>query len=590
LQLSICGLVFKVERIRLVTPRAQAVAVYRAKAVPFVERNRLNQLRGRLQLDASKAEPAGVSQRAIHELLSDAPAAGFAQQVHLAKLAHAVSFRVQSEGSDDPSVLSLDNLEDTSSLDVARLDIIEVGVYAARIFGEAVLDKDRRDDLPNPLGVGIGSSANPHTRDSNLMRDSCHLHKAAAATVDPQSAHAGMGAPATPSFRHDCPKRYPLHRGFVAAWQPDSNIGRVECTIGCPLHGARCVDNAGMAFEWKTMTTILGIETSCDETSAAVVVDGCRVLSNIVASQVDLHRKYGGVVPEIASRAHIERLDAVILEAMEVAGSSRDDIDAIAVTNRPGLVGALIIGVTAAKTLSWAWQKPLVSVNHIEAHACSPAIELDQPPWPAVGLIVSGGHTTLYRIESPTLIERLGATTDDAAGEAFDKVATILGLDYPGGPEIERISRDGNPRAVNFPRTMLGPESLDFSFSGIKTAVLYHVHGHGRTTGGLEKLSAGQIADIAASFQQAIVDVLVRKTMLAVKQTGVRTVVLGGGVAANSALRSSLAEECRKRSLTFHAAKTIYCTDNAAMIAARGYHLFASGETATLDLDAYASG
>ena len=282
------------------------------------------------------------------------------------------------------------------------------------------------------------------------------------------------------------------------------------------------------------MTTILGIETSCDETSAAVVVDGANVRSNIVASQVDLHRKYGGVVPEIASRAHIERLDAVIEEGMSEARITGDDLDAIAVTNRPGLVGALLIGVTAAKTLSWAWGKPLVAVNHIEAHACSPAIELDESPWPAVGLIVSGGHTSLFRIEGPTSIDRIGATTDDAAGEAFDKVASILGLSYPGGPEIERLARDGNPKAVDFPRTMLAPDSLDFSFSGIKTAVLYHVHGHGKTSGGLEKLSQSQLADIASSFQQAVIDVLIRKAMLAVKQTRLSTVVLGGGVAAGA--------------------------------------------------------
>ncbi len=338
------------------------------------------------------------------------------------------------------------------------------------------------------------------------------------------------------------------------------------------------------------MTTILGIETSCDETAAAVVVDGKDVRSNIVASQVDLHRKYGGVVPEIASRAHIERLDAVIEEAFDAAGCSHGHIDAIAVTNRPGLVGALLIGVTAAKTLSWVWGKPLVAVDHIEAHACSPAMGLDQPPWPAVGLIVSGGHTSLFRIDQPTSITLLGATTDDAAGEAFDKVAAILGLSYPGGPEIERIAQNGDPMAVDFPRTMLAPNSLDFSFSGIKTAVLYHVHGQGRTTGGLEKLSPQDIADIAASFQRAVIDVLVRKTMLAICQTGLPTVVLGGGVAANRVLRSALATACSERDLDFHAAKMAYCTDNAAMIAALGYHLLVSGDVAGLDLDAYATG
>jgi N6-L-threonylcarbamoyladenine synthase len=350
------------------------------------------------------------------------------------------------------------------------------------------------------------------------------------------------------------------------------------------------------------VTTVLGIETSCDETSAAVVVDGVDVRSNIVASQVELHAKYGGVVPEIASRAHIERLDSVIEEAMAVAKVTKDDIDAIAVTNRPGLVGALLIGVTAAKTLSWAWGKPLIAVDHIRAHAYSPAIGLDpeltiaarltgraSDVWPAVGLIVSGGHTSLFLIHAPTSIERLGATTDDAAGEAFDKVATILGLGYPGGPLIEKVARDGNPRAIDFPRTMLSADSLDFSFSGIKTAVLYHVHGHGRVRGGLEKLSARDIADIAASFQQAVIDVLVRKTMLAVARTGVRTVALGGGVAANKALRSALETACTERRLRFHAAKMAYCTDNAAMIAALGYHQLQAGDVAGLDLDAYAS-
>ena len=335
------------------------------------------------------------------------------------------------------------------------------------------------------------------------------------------------------------------------------------------------------------MTTVLGIETSCDETSAAVVVDGKDVRSNVIASQVDLHRKYGGVVPEIASRAHIERLDSVIEEALSVAGCTQRAVEVIAVTNRPGLVGALLIGVTAAKTLAWAWGKPLVGVDHIQAHACSPSIELDEPPWPAIGLIASGGHTSLYRIDHPTCITRLGATTDDAAGEAFDKVAAILGLSYPGGPEIEKTARKGDPTAIAFPRTMLGRDSLDFSFSGIKTAVLYHVHGHGQTSGGLEKLTAKDLADIAASFQQAVIDVLVRKTMLAVAQTGLGTVVLGGGVAANSTLRQALSAACEERNLAFHAAKPTYCTDNAAMIAALSYHQFKDGDLAGLDLDAY---
>lgn len=335
------------------------------------------------------------------------------------------------------------------------------------------------------------------------------------------------------------------------------------------------------------MTTLLGIETSCDETSVAVVDDGVSVRSNVVASQIDLHKKYGGVVPEIASRAHIERLDALIEEALSMAQCEWKNIDAIAVTNRPGLVGALLIGVTAAKTLSWACNKPLISVDHIRAHAYSAAIGMEHAPWPAIGLIVSGGHTSLFRIKHPTLIERLGATTDDAAGEAFDKVATILGLSYPGGPEIEKIAKEGNPNAIEFPRTMLSVDSLDFSFSGIKTSVLYHVHGHGKTSGGLEKLSNSNIADIAASFQQAVVDVLLRKTMLAVAQTGLNTIVLGGGVAANSYLRNSLEKECGRRKIAFYAAKMEYCTDNAAMIAALGYHQFLCDDFADLKLDAF---
>lgn len=342
------------------------------------------------------------------------------------------------------------------------------------------------------------------------------------------------------------------------------------------------------------MTTILGIETSCDETAAAIVVDGVDVRSNIIASQADLHRKFGGVVPEIASRAHIERLDTVIREALERAEVAPTDLDGIAVTHGPGLVGALLIGLTAAKTLSWVWNKPLVGVDHIQAHAYSPAIGMSDPPWPAIGLIVSGGHTSLFHIRGPRLVECLGATTDDAAGEAFDKVATILGLSYPGGPAIEHAARNGDPQAVKFPRTMLGRDSLDFSFSGIKTAVLYHVHGPGATAGGLERLSEDQISDIAASFQQAVVDVLIAKTMLAVAQAGATTgepvpvVVLGGGVAANATLRTALAGACRLRNLAFHAAPMALCTDNAAMIAALGFHHFKAGDWAKPDLDAYA--
>jgi N6-L-threonylcarbamoyladenine synthase len=331
--------------------------------------------------------------------------------------------------------------------------------------------------------------------------------------------------------------------------------------------------------------TVLGIETSCDETAAAVVVDGTDVRGNVVASQIDLHRKYGGVVPEIASRAHIECFHNVIAEALETARCVPADLDAIAVTTRPGLVGSLLIGATAAKTLSWAWGKPLIAVDHVLAHAVSPALAGCGYPWPAVALIVSGGHSSLYRVDDFHTIERIGATLDDAAGEAFDKVAMMLGLAYPGGPEIQRVAAGGNDRAFDFPRTMLGPDSLDFSFSGVKTAVLYAIHGHGKTTGGLEGMTPQRLADIAASFQRAVVDVLVAKTLRAVARTGAARVVIGGGVAANKALREALTAACADRKLDFIAAPMRYCVDNGAMIAALGYHQFLRGETATLAAD-----
>lgn len=341
--------------------------------------------------------------------------------------------------------------------------------------------------------------------------------------------------------------------------------------------------------------TILGIETSCDETAVAVVSGGTQVRSNVVATQFDIHAKYGGIVPELASRAHIENLDASLAEALARAGmderTARDEIDAIAVSNRPGLVGCLLIGVTAAKTLALAWNKPLIGVNHVHAHACSAAIELpaDRPPWPAVALVVSGGHTSLYHVQDPLRINLLGSTIDDAAGEAFDKVASILGLGFPGGPIVERVAGPGNPKAHDFPRTMLGRDSLDFSFSGIKTAVLYTVHGPGKTSGGLEKLSPQQIADIAASFQTAVTDVLVAKTMLAVEQTGVRTVVVGGGVAANKSLRNGLTEACGRRDFALHLTPMKYCTDNGAMIAYMGHQLFKAGRADPLSLEARAT-
>jgi N6-L-threonylcarbamoyladenine synthase len=336
------------------------------------------------------------------------------------------------------------------------------------------------------------------------------------------------------------------------------------------------------------MVLLLGIETSCDETAAAVVADGAEIRSNVVATQIDLHRKFGGVVPEIASRAHIECLNAIIEEAIQKAGVTGNDIDAIAVAHTPGLIGCLLIGVTAAKSLAWAWNRPLVGVDHVQAHLCAASMSLGDPPWPAIGLVVSGGHTALYRVDDFDRIEMLGCTTDDAAGEAYDKVASILNLGYPGGPVIDRTAKTGNPESVRFPRTMLGPGSLDFSFSGIKTAVLYHVHGPGKTTGGLERLASQAIADIAASFQAAVTDVLVAKTMLAVEQTGLRTVILGGGVAANSALREKIRGACEAAGVAFHLPPLSLCTDNAAMVAGLGYHRLIRGHVNGLELEAIA--
>jgi N6-L-threonylcarbamoyladenine synthase len=337
------------------------------------------------------------------------------------------------------------------------------------------------------------------------------------------------------------------------------------------------------------MTCVLGIETSCDETSVAIVDDGRTVHCNLIATQYDLHAKFGGVVPEIASRAHLQTLDLMVEEALRQTSRAPAHLDAIAVTFAPGLIGSLLVGVTAAKTLAWSWNKPLVGVNHIHAHATSAAIDLDHDPWPAVALVVSGGHTSLYLVRDYDDISLLGATIDDAAGEAFDKVAMILGLGFPGGPVVDKRARQGDSRAINFRRTLLAPGSLDFSFSGLKTAVLYQVHGPGRTSGGLERMNDQQINDLCASFSATVVDVLVEKTLEAVRQSDVRTVVVGGGVAANSMLRERLGDRCAAEGLALHLTPMKYCTDNAAMIAALGYHRFKRGHTDDLSLSAQAN-
>jgi N6-L-threonylcarbamoyladenine synthase len=347
-----------------------------------------------------------------------------------------------------------------------------------------------------------------------------------------------------------------------------------------------------MATESRQVN-ILGIETSCDETAAAIVADGHQVKSSIVASQGKLHEKYGGVVPEIASRAHIEQIYPVITEALAQAGIGKDDLDAVAVANQPGLTIALVVGVTAAKTLSFAWGKPLIAVNHLHAHLQSALIGEEKLELPAVALIVSGGHTSLYEAKSPLELRLLGSTIDDAAGEAFDKVATILRLPYPGGPNIERIAKKGDPKAVKFPRSMLGRDSLDFSFSGIKTAVLYRCRGQDMKGDDIVgSMSEQEIADIAASFQAAVIDVLGKKTKRAADKIGAKTVILGGGVAANGALREAMQRMCEKsrppRKLMV--APKPYCTDNAVMVASLAYHKYRAGLFAPLSLEPSATG
>jgi len=324
---------------------------------------------------------------------------------------------------------------------------------------------------------------------------------------------------------------------------------------------------------------ILGIETSCDETAAAVVEDGRRVRSSVVASQEHLHARYGGVVPEIACRAHVEAIVPIIDQAIERSGVALSELDAVAVTTCPGLIGALLIGVAAAQTLSWLLRCPLVAVNHIEAHLYAPALEAPLE-YPLVGLIASGGHTVLLHAASPVDTEVVGTTVDDAAGEAFDKVAAVLGLSYPGGPAIDRAARTGHRGAEEFPRAMLEPGSFDFSFSGIKTAVLYRCRGQNARDRTPELPGPERIADVAAGFQEAVVDVLVEKSIRAALSRGVQTLVAGGGVACNSRLRTRMAEEAARVGLTLRFAPPSLCTDNAAMVAGLGAHLLAAGRVA----------
>jgi N6-L-threonylcarbamoyladenine synthase len=330
---------------------------------------------------------------------------------------------------------------------------------------------------------------------------------------------------------------------------------------------------------------LLAIESSCDETAAAVIDRERNVLSNVVASQHDLHKRFGGVVPEIASRAHVQRILPVIDEALKQAGVMLSDIDAVAVATEPGLVGSLLVGLTAAKTLSLTLNIPLIAVNHIEAHIYACQMAADRNLFPAVGLVVSGGHSNLYDCRSPVEFELLGATIDDAAGEAFDKVAQILGLPYPGGPSIQKAAEKGNPSAFAFPRTFLKEERLQFSFSGIKTAVLYEVTGTpGSHAPKPPPLSEDRIADIAASFQEAVVDVLIAKCRQALQKQNRKTLCVGGGVAANARLRERLEELANKEGIDLIIAPLAYCTDNAAM-GAIAWERLEAGLVADLTLD-----
>ncbi len=321
---------------------------------------------------------------------------------------------------------------------------------------------------------------------------------------------------------------------------------------------------------------ILGIDTSCDDTSASVVKDRSQILSNIVSSQTDIHAKFGGIVPELASRRHIEMIVPIVNEALQQAGVSFSDLAAVAVCHGPGLIGSLLVGCSFAKAVCFSQDVPLVGVNHLEGHILSLFLEEKRPEFPFLSLIVSGGHTSLYIAEGYGKYTELGRTRDDAAGEAFDKVSKLLGLEYPGGPAIDRLARQGDPQAIRFPRAYL-PESFDFSFSGLKTAVLNHRMKYG--------VNSAHIPDIAASFQSAVVDVLVRKSEWAIKKKGIKRLTLSGGVSANSLLRMKMREMGKDRGVEVYIPSKELCTDNAAMIAAAGHHHVAEKNFAQLDLN-----
>ena len=325
---------------------------------------------------------------------------------------------------------------------------------------------------------------------------------------------------------------------------------------------------------------ILGLESSCDETAAAVIKNGRTVLSNVISSQIDIHKEYGGVVPEIASRKHIERINTVIEEALKEAGVGLKDLDAIGVTYGPGLVGALLVGVAESKAICFAADIPLVGVHHIEGHVSANYIENKDLEPPFLCLIVSGGHTHLVVVKDYGEFEILGRTRDDAAGEAFDKVARAIGLGYPGGPKIDKLSKEGNPDAITFPKTKIEDAPYDFSFSGLKSAVLNYIN--------KAKMMNEEFnpADLAASFQKNVVDTLTEKTIHAAKELHINKVAIAGGVASNSTLRNSMEEACRKEGLRFYHPSPIFCTDNGAMIGVAAYYEFIKGTRHGWDLNA----
>ncbi|NLL01117.1 MAG: tRNA (adenosine(37)-N6)-threonylcarbamoyltransferase complex transferase subunit TsaD [Clostridiales bacterium] len=325
---------------------------------------------------------------------------------------------------------------------------------------------------------------------------------------------------------------------------------------------------------------ILAIETSCDETAAAVVRNGREVRSNIISSQIELHKLYGGVVPEIASRKHIEKINQVIEEALNTAEITLDDIDAIGVTYGPGLVGALLVGVAEAKAISFATKKPLIGVHHIEGHIAANYIEDKELEPPFLCLIVSGGHTHLVLVKDYGEYEIIGRTRDDAAGEAFDKVARAIGLGYPGGPKIDKLSKEGNGQAIQFPRAHIDGAEYDFSFSGLKSAVLNYINSLEMKHEEINK------ADVAASFQEAVIDVLVSRTILAAKDYNMKKIAIAGGVAANSALQKAMKATCMENGFKFYYPSPIFCTDNAAMIGAAAYYEYIKGNYSGLDLNA----